>query len=79
MVSQDLTGNRRSEKLHCVTWVLLLSRTEVIEVVPDLTLNSSAGAVGVFTPQKQPHLLNLNEDPLMSELLLYYLHDGETT
>ena len=30
------------------------------------------GHLGV-TQQKQPHLLNLNEDPLMSELLLYYL------
>lgn len=35
------------------------------------------GALGV-TRQKQPHLLNLNEDPLMSELLLYYLADGKT-
>ena len=25
-----------------------------------------------------PHLLNLNEDPLMSECLLYYLKDGIT-
>ena len=25
-----------------------------------------------------PHLVNLNEDPLMSECLLYYLKDGLT-
>ena len=25
-----------------------------------------------------PHLVNLNEDPLMSECLLYYLKDGVT-
>ena len=25
-----------------------------------------------------PHLVNLNEDPLMSECLLYYLNEGET-
>lgn len=25
-----------------------------------------------------PHLVNLNEDPLMSECLLYYIKDGKT-
>lgn len=25
-----------------------------------------------------PHLVNLNEDPLMSECLLYYIKDGMT-
>lgn len=27
---------------------------------------------------KTPHLVNLNEDPLMSECLLYYIKDGLT-
>lgn len=27
---------------------------------------------------KTPHLVNLNEDPLMSECLLYYIKDGIT-
>lgn len=30
-----------------------------------------------FDPQT-PHLVNLNEDPLMSECLLYYLKEGPT-
>ncbi|XP_061910292.1 kinesin-like protein KIF1B isoform X2 [Entelurus aequoreus] len=33
---------------------------------------------GVFSPKKTPHLVNLNEDPLMSECLLYYIKDGVT-
>ncbi|KAM6924746.1 kinesin-like protein KIF1B isoform 7-T7 [Xenentodon cancila] len=33
---------------------------------------------GVFSPKKTPHLVNLNEDPLMSECLLYYIKDGTT-
>ncbi|XP_069382378.1 kinesin-like protein KIF1B isoform X26 [Paralichthys olivaceus] len=33
---------------------------------------------GVFSPKKTPHLVNLNEDPLMSECLLYYIKDGIT-
>ncbi|XP_064876795.1 kinesin-like protein KIF1B isoform X4 [Oncorhynchus nerka] len=35
-------------------------------------------ANGVFSPKKTPHLVNLNEDPLMSECLLYYIKDGIT-
>ena len=34
------------------------------------------GTLGVLSPQNSPHLLNLNEDPLMSELLIYYLNEG---
>lgn len=34
--------------------------------------------VGVFSPKKTPHLVNLNEDPLMSECLIYYIKDGFT-
>ncbi len=31
--------------------------------------------IGLF---QTPHLVNLNEDPLMSECLLYYIKDGIT-
>ncbi|XP_062462320.1 kinesin-like protein KIF1C [Pezoporus occidentalis] len=31
-----------------------------------------------FPPIKTPHLVNLNEDPLMSECLLYHIKDGVT-
>lgn len=34
--------------------------------------------VGVFSPKKTPHLVNLNEDPNLSECLLYYIKDGMT-
>lgn len=40
-----------------------------------ISLSATGKASGV-QKQKKPHLLNLNEDPLMSELLLYYLDDG---
>jgi kinesin family protein 1 len=41
-----------------------------------ISLESKAKGV---EKRKQPHLLNLNEDPMMSELLLYYLHAGVST
>ena len=34
---------------------------------------------GVFSPKNTPHLVNLNEDPLMSECLIYYLKEGVTS
>ena len=43
-----------------------------------VALREDGGALGVFSPKKTPHLVNLNEDPLMSECLLYYIKDGTT-
>ncbi|KAG8505567.1 Kinesin-like protein KIF1B, partial [Galemys pyrenaicus] len=34
--------------------------------------------LGDLSPLQTPHLVNLNEDPLMSECLLYYIKDGIT-
>ncbi|GAA6102601.1 kinesin-like protein KIF1A isoform X3 [Tachysurus ichikawai] len=43
-----------------------------------VAMREDGGTVGVFSPKKTPHLVNLNEDPLMSECLLYYIKDGIT-
>lgn len=43
-----------------------------------VALKPDGGTVGVFTPKKTPHLVNLNEDPLMSECLIYYIKEGVT-
>lgn len=32
----------------------------------------------MFSPKQTPHLINLNEDPTLSECLLYYIKDGVT-
>ncbi|KAI9206373.1 uncharacterized protein BJ171DRAFT_422071, partial [Polychytrium aggregatum] len=34
--------------------------------------------IGLYTPQTVAHLLNLNEDPLMNECLIYHIPKGET-
>ncbi|KAG6463633.1 hypothetical protein O3G_MSEX013989 [Manduca sexta] len=34
--------------------------------------------VGIYSPKKTPHLVNLNEDPNLSECLIYYIKDGVT-
>ena len=41
-----------------------------------IALKGDGGAAGVFSSQTLPQLLNLNEDHLSGELLLYYLHPG---
>jgi len=43
-----------------------------------VAINQEGGTIGVFSPKKTPHLVNLNEDPLMSECLIYYIKDGLT-
>uniref|UniRef100_A0A1A8EM95 plus-end-directed kinesin ATPase n=1 Tax=Nothobranchius korthausae TaxID=1143690 RepID=A0A1A8EM95_9TELE len=67
------------------TWEEKLRRTEAIRMEREallaemgVAMREDGGTVGVFSPKKTPHLVNLNEDPLMSECLLYYIKDGTT-
>ena len=80
---------QESEKLMCElneTWEEKLKRTEIIRLKREAVLSEigvatreDGDAVGIFlTPHETPHLVNLNEDPLMSECLIYYLKDGFT-
>ncbi|CAL8104011.1 unnamed protein product [Calicophoron daubneyi] len=43
-----------------------------------IAIRSDGGVTGVYTPKNTPHLVNLNEDPAMSECLIYYLKEGRT-
>ncbi|KAK2187722.1 hypothetical protein NP493_156g05019 [Ridgeia piscesae] len=52
--------------------------SEAVLAEMGVALREDGGTVGVFSPKQTPHLVNLNEDPLMSECLLYYLKDGVT-
>ncbi|XP_063227790.1 kinesin-like protein unc-104 isoform X3 [Bacillus rossius redtenbacheri] len=67
------------------TWEDKLKRTEVIRLQREavfaemgVAVKADGITVGVFSPKKTPHLVNLNEDPSMSECLLYYIKDGLT-
>uniref|UniRef100_A0AAR2J9C1 Kinesin motor domain-containing protein n=1 Tax=Pygocentrus nattereri TaxID=42514 RepID=A0AAR2J9C1_PYGNA len=67
------------------TWEDKLQKTEAIRHEREallaemgVAIREDGGTVGVFSPKKTPHLVNLNEDPLMSECLLYYIKDGVT-
>ncbi|XP_014600352.1 PREDICTED: kinesin-like protein unc-104 isoform X1 [Polistes canadensis] len=67
------------------TWEEKLKRTESIRLQREavfaemgVAVKEDGVTVGVFSPKKTPHLVNLNEDPLMSECLIYYIKDGFT-
>lgn len=44
----------------------------------DLGITVAKNNMGVYTPKNTPHLVNLNEDPLMSECLVYQIKPGTT-
>lgn len=62
------------------TWEEKLKRTEAIRLQREavfaemgVAVKEDGITVGVFSPKKTPHLVNLNEDPFMSECLIYYI------
>ncbi|XP_077998680.1 kinesin-like protein KIF1A [Glandiceps talaboti] len=79
---------KESEKLIAElnkTWEEKLRETEAIRLQREemlaemgIAVREDGGTLGVFSPKKTPHLVNLNEDPLMSECLLYYIKEGLT-
>ncbi|KAA8915450.1 hypothetical protein TRICI_002371 [Trichomonascus ciferrii] len=78
---------RLSEKLLSEvneTWEERLNRTRDIqkqreEALEELGISIEDSMIGLRTPRKVPHLVNLSEDPLLAECLVYNLRNGETT
>ncbi|KAL9055842.1 MAG: hypothetical protein Q9162_003268 [Coniocarpon cinnabarinum] len=77
----------QSEKLYSdlnQTWEQKMQKTEEIHkereaALEDLGISIEKGFVGVSTPKKMPHLVNLSDDPLLAECLVYNLKPGKTT
>ncbi|MCJ8750206.1 hypothetical protein PDJAM_G00259830 [Pangasius djambal] len=64
------------EKLRKTNSMRLERETLLAEM--GMSIKEDGGTVGVFSPKGTPHLVNLNEDPLMAECLLYYIKEGIT-
>ncbi|KAL5269141.1 hypothetical protein ACHWQZ_G002835 [Mnemiopsis leidyi] len=68
------------------TWEQKLQKTEKIKIERETALTElgvsiqgeGGGAWGVFSPKNTPHLINLSEDSLMNECLMYCIKEGET-
>ncbi|KAH8699680.1 hypothetical protein BGZ61DRAFT_451124 [Ilyonectria robusta] len=66
------------------TWEEKLLKTEEIHkereaALEELGISIEKGFVGLHTPKKMPHLVNLSDDPLLAECLVYNLKPGTTT
>ncbi|KAI7901224.1 uncharacterized protein BX663DRAFT_553457 [Cokeromyces recurvatus] len=65
------------------TWEEKLHKTEQIHIereksLKNLGITIEKNQVGLYTPKETPYLINLNEDPLMSECLMYNIMPGIT-
>jgi kinesin family member 1 len=77
----------QSEKLYKdlnQTWEEKLTKTEQIHkereaALEELGISIEKGFIGLSTPKKMPHLVNLSDDPLLAECLIYNLKPGTTT
>ncbi|MCJ1288487.1 Kinesin-like protein kif1b [Xylographa carneopallida] len=77
----------QSEKLYedlNQTWEEKLQKTEQIHkereaALEELGISIEKGFVGLSTPKKMPHLVNLSDDPLLAECLVYNIKPGVTT
>jgi kinesin family protein 1 len=77
----------QSEKLYGdlnQTWEEKLQKTEEIHkereaALEELGISIEKGNVGMSTPKRMPHLVNLSDDPLLAECLVYNLKPGITT
>ncbi|RMZ83502.1 hypothetical protein DV737_g1540, partial [Chaetothyriales sp. CBS 132003] len=77
----------QSEKLYKdlnQTWEEKLLKTEEIHrereaALEELGISIAKGNVGLSSPKKMPHLVNLSDDPLLAECLVYNLKPGITT
>ena len=77
----------QSEKLYSdlnQTWEQKLQKTEEIHkereaALEELGISIEKGFVGLHTPKRMPHLVNLSDDPLLAECLVYNLKPGTTT
>ena len=77
----------QSEKLYedlNQTWEEKLEKTEQIHkereaALEELGISIEKGFVGVSTPKRMPHLVNLSDDPLLAECLVYNIKPGSTT
>ncbi|CAD6574704.1 MAG: kinesin-like protein Klp8 [Alectoria sarmentosa] len=76
----------QSEKLYedlNQTWEEKLEKTEQIHrereaALEELGISIEKGFVGVSTPKRIPHLVNLSDDPLLAECLVYNIKPGTT-
>ena len=82
-IAEQLSQSEKLYKDLNQTWEEKLLRTEQIQkereaALEELGISISKGFVGLSTPKKMPHLVNLSDDPQLAECLIYNLKPGPT-
>ncbi|KAI8371561.1 uncharacterized protein BYT42DRAFT_616646 [Radiomyces spectabilis] len=82
MLDQIQTSEKLLNELN-QTWEEKLQNSEKIhmereQALEELGITIEKNHLGIHTPKKMPHLVNLSEDPLMSECLMYQIKPGIT-
>lgn len=83
-IAEQLSQSEKLYKDLNQTWEEKLTKTEQIHkereaALEELGISIEKGNVGMSTPKKMPHLVNLSDDPLLAECLVYNLKPGTTT
>ncbi|TPX40474.1 hypothetical protein SeLEV6574_g06601 [Synchytrium endobioticum] len=80
-MQEDLLANKKLLEEMMESYGDKLRKTEAIQrererALEELGIVLDASSVGVYTPKTIPHLVNLNEDPFMTECLIYKISPG---
>ncbi|KAL0254394.1 hypothetical protein SLS55_009869 [Diplodia seriata] len=82
-IAEQLSQSEKLFKDLNQTWEEKMTKTEEIHKereakLEELGISIEKGFVGLHTPKKMPHLVNLSDDPLLAECLVYNLKPGTT-
>ncbi|ODQ49644.1 kinesin-domain-containing protein [Saitoella complicata NRRL Y-17804] len=82
-IAEQLHASEKLMKSLQETWEEKLEKTQQIQAereraLEDLGISIEKGGVGLHTPKKNPHLVNLSDDPLLAECLVYQVRPGIT-
>ncbi|BFZ60896.1 hypothetical protein YB2330_001948 [Saitoella coloradoensis] len=82
-IAEQLHASEKLMKDLQETWEEKLEKTQQIQAereraLEDLGISVERGGVGLHTPKKNPHLVNLSDDPLLAECLVYQVRPGIT-
>ncbi|WPG97258.1 kinesin-like protein [Acrodontium crateriforme] len=83
-IAEQLSQSEKLYKDLNQTWEEKMKKTDEIHkereaALEELGISIEKGNVGLSTPKKMPHLVNLSDDPLLAECLVYNLKPGTTT
>ncbi|OLL26550.1 Kinesin-like protein unc-104 [Neolecta irregularis DAH-3] len=82
-IAEQMETSEKLMKELNQTWEEKLLKTQIIQkerekALEDLGISIEKGFIGLSTPKKMPHLVNLSDDPLLAECLVYNIRSGIT-